>query len=87
MLTDIENYCDKCQLKIKTTKTKVMIFDKGRCNTIHDFFLYNEKLENVKYFKYLGIYFSKNGSWLRSQKVSRKRFQIIIWLTFYFQQF
>ena len=68
MLTDIENYCDKCQLKINTTKTKVMIFDKGRCNTKHNFFLYNEKLENVKYFKYLGIYFSKNGSWLRSQK-------------------
>ena len=52
----------------KYKETKVMIFEKGRCNTIHDFFLYNEKLENVTCFKYLGIYLFKNGSWLRSQK-------------------
>ena len=68
MLTDIEKYCDKWHLQINTKKTKVMIFEKGRCNTIHDFFLYNEKLENVTCFKYLGIYLFKNGSWLRSQK-------------------
>ena len=37
--------------KDKHKENKVVIIEKGKCNTTHDFFLYNEKLENVKYFK------------------------------------
>ena len=36
--------------------------------TNYDFYLYNEKLETVTSFKYLGVYFFKNGNWHRSQK-------------------
>lgn len=33
-----------------------------------NFYLYHEKLEVVKSFKYLGVYFFKNGNWSRTQK-------------------
>ena len=67
MLRDIENYCNIWGLKINISKTKVMIFEKGR-HTQKDFFIYGEKLEVVTSFKYLGINLYKNGQWNRSQK-------------------
>ena len=67
MLNDIETYCVTWGLKINTTKTKAMIFEKGR-NTTYNFYLNNTKLEIVSSFKYLGIHFFKNGNWFRTQK-------------------
>ena len=46
MLYDIETYCTQLGLKIKTNKTKAMIFEKGR-HSHFDFFLNNTKLELV----------------------------------------
>ena len=68
MLNDIEVYCNAWGLKINANKTKVLIFEKGGRSTKNDFNLYNEKLENVSSFKYLGVYFFKNGHWNRTQK-------------------
>lgn len=67
MLNDIELYCGTWGLKINTSKTKAMIFEKGR-HTNYDFYLNNIKLEVVTSFKYLGIHFFKNGNWFRIQK-------------------
>ena len=67
MLADIENYCNIWGLKINTSKTKAMIFEKGR-HTSYDFYLNNTKLEIVTSFKCLGIYLFKNGNWHRTQK-------------------
>ena len=72
MLTDIESYCNTWKLKINVNKTKVLIFEKGTRHTYYDFYLYNEKLEIVTSFKYLGIYFFKNGNWYRTQKCISK---------------
>ena len=68
MLSNIESYCNTWKLKINVNKTKVLIFEKGNQYTNYDFYLYNEKLEVVSSFKYLGIYFFKNGNWHRTQK-------------------
>ena len=68
MLNDVETYCNAWGLKINVAKTKVLIFEKGNFYTYYDFYLYGEKLEIVTSFKYLGIYFFKNGCWNRSQK-------------------
>ena len=57
MLSNIESYCNTWKLKINVNKTKVLIFEKGNQYTNYDFYLYNEKLEVVSSFKYLGIYF------------------------------
>ena len=59
MLLDIEHYCNAWGLKMNTAKTKTMIFEKGR-HASYDFYLNNTKLEVVKSFKYLGVYFFKN---------------------------
>ena len=67
MLLNLDNYCNFWGLKINTTKTKTMIFEKGR-HTSYDFYLNNTKLEVVTTFKYLGVYFFKNGNWHRTQK-------------------
>ena len=45
-----------------------MIFERSTRHTNIDFFLNNEKLEVVNSFKYLGVYFFKNGNWNRTQK-------------------
>ena len=63
----IDLYCTLWGLKINTAKTKAMIFEKGR-HTHYDFYLNNVKLEIVTSFKYLGMYFFKNGNWNRTQK-------------------
>ena len=67
MLNDIELYCGTLGLKINTSKTKVMIFEKGRPTTC-DLYLNHVKLEVVNSFKYLGVHIFKNGHWLRMQK-------------------
>ena len=67
MLNDIENYCKMYKLNLNTTKTKIMIFEKGR-PTNYDFFINDTKIEIVKSFKYLGVYFYKNGNWNQTQK-------------------
>ena len=58
ILNDLELDCATWGLNINISKTKVMIFEKGR-HTNHDFYLNNVKLEMVSSFKYLGIHFFK----------------------------
>lgn len=67
LLTDLENYCRLWGLKINTSKTKAMIFEKGR-RTHYDFHIYDTVIELVDSFKYLGITLFKNGNWYRTQK-------------------
>ena len=57
----------KSYVILLTKKTKVMIFEKGE-PTYCDIFLNNVKLEVVDSFKYLEVYFFKNGNWNRTQK-------------------
>ena len=67
LLNDLETYSNKNKLRLNVAKTKIMIFEKGR-HTNYDFFLYNTPIEVVKSFKYLGVFFYKNGNWNRTQK-------------------
>ena len=53
-------YCDKWQLVVNTSKTKVMVFNKRDCRTQ---FKYKEIiLDIVSTYSYLGILINKNGS-------------------------
>ena len=42
MLTNIETYYNKLQMQFNTAKTKVMICEKSRNHSTHDFFLYGQ---------------------------------------------
>ena len=64
-------YCTKWKLKININKTKVMVFSKCRIPDTLKFFINNEELEIVKSYKYLGILFSKSGSFLATRKHKR----------------
>ena len=60
LLTDIEHYCTEWSLKINTSKTKAMIFEKGR-RTYHEFFLYDTKLNWLTHSNILGSHYSKTA--------------------------
>ena len=61
MLYDIEDYSNIWGLHLNTNKTKITIFENGR-HTYYNFFIYNSRIEIIKAFKYLGVYFYKNGN-------------------------
>ena len=67
MLNDIQLYCETWGLRLNVNKTKVMIFENGR-HTTHNFFINHQPIEIVSSYKYLGVYFHKNGNWYRTQK-------------------
>ena len=50
LLNDIERYCTVCGMKINTSKTKAMIFEKGR-HAYFDFYIYGQTIEVVDSFK------------------------------------
>ena len=60
-LEDLYNYCAKWKLQVNSSKIKVIIFSKRKPKT-PPVFRYNEILENVFDFKYLGVYFKSNGN-------------------------
>ena len=60
-------YCDIWKLKVNYSKTKVLIFGARKTNKF-SFFINNNNIDIVKEFKYLGIYFSSSGSFLKCRK-------------------
>ena len=61
-------YCSKWKLKINVSKTKVMVFSKGKIRKLPIFMLNGAKLEVTFDFQYLGIKFNYNGSFKPAQK-------------------
>lgn len=57
----LENYCNKWQLKINIKKTKIMVCNK-RFRDDYNFKMYNQSIEIVKSFVYLGIEVASSGS-------------------------
>ena len=54
-------YCKEWKLEINNDKTKVMVFTKER-NINYTFTINGVQLEVVSEYKYLGILFSRSGS-------------------------
>ena len=67
------DYCKKWKLKINVNKTKVMIFGKGKISDKLKFFIDNSEIEIVKTYKYLGVLFSRSGSFLATRKYLREQ--------------
>ena len=60
-------YCSKWKLKINHDKSKIITFG-SRTNNALVFNLGPHELEIVDHYKYLGVYFSKSGSFLYARK-------------------
>ena len=58
-LTTLSDFCQKKKLEVNTEKTKMCIFGEDRGSKV--FLLNNHTLEKVQSYKYLGIWFTKNG--------------------------
>ena len=61
------SYCRIWKLEINNTKTKVVVFSKGRMPN-YNFTINGHPLEVVKEYKYLGVLFSRSGSFLAMKK-------------------
>ena len=67
-LNVFEEYCTKWKLTVNISKTKIVIFSRGRkCNTCH-FKFQNEYIEIVDEYKYLGIFLGRSGSFVSTKK-------------------
>lgn len=66
-LNDFLNYCDLWKLNINYTKTKVIVFGSKK-NYKYRFKMGETEIETVDQYKYLGVYFSKSGSFLNAKK-------------------
>lgn len=60
-LNKLHEFCQDWCLEVNVLKTKVLVFNKSG-KLIQDSFVFNDEyLENVKHYRYLGIYFSASG--------------------------
>ena len=60
-------YCETWKLKINIAKTKVLVFSRRRLPN-YEFTMGGDRLEVVSEYKYLGVIFSKGGSFLTMKK-------------------
>lgn len=67
-LNCFSRYCSNWKLKVNVNKFKVVIFTKGRIAKNIDFVFNGEPLEIVNEYKYLGIIFSRYGSFINTKK-------------------
>ena len=67
-LNVFETYCDKWKLTVNITKTKVLVFSGGKTSTKLKFHYKGEELEVVNEYKYLGIFLSRTGSFLKAKR-------------------
>ena len=65
-LNAVKSYCDANFLKINLTKTKVIIFSRGKIRNLPEFFYGTEKVEIVDDYIYLGVTINYNGSFTKA---------------------
>ena len=65
-LNAVKDYCDRWHLTVNASKTKVVIFSRGKVRKKPSFYYANETLEIVDDFVYLGVTFNYNGSFKKS---------------------
>ena len=73
LLRSLEQYCHVNDLVVNINKTKVLIFNNnGHRMNKHVFFYQEEKIENVKIYKYLGLTFSAFGNFSMAKQELKK---------------
>jgi len=66
-LNAYETYCNTWKLTVNSSKSKIVIFSSGRQEQTH-FTFNNNPIETMKEYKYLGIFFSRSGSFFQAKK-------------------
>ena len=86
-LDDLNIYCRKWKLRVNTSKTKVLIFNKGgKFIKKHQFVFENKTLEIVQEFKYLGIIIKASGIFTEGiSELSNKALKVLFMIRKKFQ--
>ena len=71
-LNNYQLYCNTWGLNINSSKTKVVIFARGRLPNF-TFILNEDEVEIAQNYKYLGVMFSRSGSFLTVKKKTKKK--------------
>ena len=66
-LNKFKDYCDLWKLKLNVEKTKILIFSKGNPRQNYNFKIGENDVEIVDNYKYLGLYFSRSGSFYKTK--------------------
>ena len=68
ILNTVSKFCSNWGLRVNMEKSKVMVFRNGGIIKKNEFFYYNGiRLQNVSYYKYLGVLMSTRLSWSPAQ--------------------
>ena len=67
-LSKFGEYCHTWKLTVNVSKTKVIIFSKGKSKINTKFYFENQELEIEDRYKYLGIIFSHSGSFSEAKQ-------------------
>ena len=67
-LNSLSNYCHEWDLKVNTSKTKIVVFSRGKIRNIPIFHFGDVNIEVVDHYNYLGIVFNYNGNFKKAQK-------------------
>ncbi|XP_048252544.1 uncharacterized protein LOC125380687 [Haliotis rufescens] len=63
-INELESYCNKWKLTVNMSKTKVLVFKNGGHLASKEYWSFKgQKIETTGFYKYLGVYFSRNLSW------------------------
>ena len=68
-----ENYCNFWKLKVNINKTKDVVFTRGRMPENLQFTYNGENIDFVDHNNYLGVLFSKHGSYTEAKKLNVKK--------------
>lgn len=72
-LDSLYNYCELWKLKVNVNKSKIVVFSKGRPLSNIEFKYNNTVLEIVNEFTYLGVIFSRTGSFSKAKKAQTEK--------------
>lgn len=67
-LDTLNSYCNNWDLKVNSDKTKIVIFSRGKIRNLPSFNFNNDSIDVVFEYKYLGIVFNYNGSFVKAKK-------------------
>lgn len=68
-LNAMHSYCILNKLEINVSKTKVLIFSKGKLRKVPTFYFNNQEIEMSTQYSYLGIMFNFNGSFKNATSI------------------
>ena len=67
-LDTLSDFCNDWDLSVNSSKTKIMIFSRGKLRNLPTFTFNNNTVDVVFEYKYLGIIFNYNGNFNKAKK-------------------